>query len=56
MKGQKWNSPRGPVQLDPQTREMIQNVYITRTQRVNGQLFNVPFDKIEAVKDPAKIK
>ncbi|NML31008.1 ABC transporter substrate-binding protein [Paraburkholderia antibiotica] len=56
MKGQKWNSPRGPVQLDPQTREMIQNVYITRTERVNGQLFNVPFDKIEAVKDPAKIK
>jgi branched-chain amino acid transport system substrate-binding protein len=56
MKGQKWASPRGPVQLDPQTREMIQNVYITRTERVNGELFNVPFDKIEAVKDPAKIK
>ena len=56
MKGQKWNSPRGPVELDPQTREMIQNVYITRTERVNGQLFNVPFDKVEAVKDPAKIK
>ncbi|RKP53624.1 ABC transporter substrate-binding protein [Pararobbsia silviterrae] len=56
MKGQKWNSPRGPVQLDPQTREMIQNVYITKTERVNGELYNVPFDKIEAVKDPAKIK
>jgi branched-chain amino acid transport system substrate-binding protein len=56
MKGQKWNSPRGPVELDAQTREMIQNVYITRTERVNGQLFNVPFDKVEAVKDPAKIK
>ena len=56
MKGQKWDSPRGPVQLDPQTREMIQNVYISRVQRVNGQLFSVPFDKIEAVKDPSKIK
>ncbi|WP_233809416.1 ABC transporter substrate-binding protein [Paraburkholderia sp. HP33-1] len=56
MKGQKWNSPRGPVELDPQTREMIQNVYITRTERVNNQLFNVSFDKVEAVKDPAKIK
>jgi branched-chain amino acid transport system substrate-binding protein len=56
MKGQKWNSPRGPVELDPQTREMIQNVYITRTERVNGQLFNVSFDKVDAVKDPAKIK
>ncbi|MCC8397667.1 ABC transporter substrate-binding protein [Paraburkholderia sp. MMS20-SJTR3] len=56
MKGQKWASPRGPVQLDAQTREMIQTVYITRTERVNGQLFNVPFDRIEAVKDPAKIR
>ncbi|MGF6544772.1 ABC transporter substrate-binding protein [Paraburkholderia youngii] len=56
MKGQKWNSPRGPVELDPQTREMVQNVYITRTERVNGQLFNVSFDKVDAVKDPAKIK
>lgn len=55
MKGQQWDSPRGPVQLDPKTREMIQNVYITRVQRVNGQLYNVPFDKIVAVKDPAKI-
>ncbi|ADG19942.1 Extracellular ligand-binding receptor [Paraburkholderia atlantica] len=56
MKGQKWNSPRGPVELDPQTREMVQNVYITRTERVNGQLFNVSFDKVDAVKDPAKVK
>ncbi|NUY04768.1 ABC transporter substrate-binding protein [Paraburkholderia youngii] len=56
MKGQKWNSPRGPVELDPQTREMVQNVYITRTERMNGQLFNVSFDKVDAVKDPAKIK
>lgn len=56
MKGQQWKSPRGPVELDPQTREVVQNVYITRTERVSGQLYNVPFDKIEAVKDPAKIK
>ena len=56
MKTQKWNSPRGPVQIDPDTREIIQNVYITKTERVNGELYNVPFDKIEAVKDPAKIK
>ncbi|CAM2146045.1 Leu/Ile/Val-binding protein homolog 6 [Pararobbsia alpina] len=56
MKGQKWNSPRGPVEIDPATREIIQNVYITKTERVNGELYNVPFDKIDAVKDPAKIK
>ncbi|MDX3906397.1 MAG: ABC transporter substrate-binding protein [Pigmentiphaga sp.] len=56
MKGQKWESPRGPVMLDPQTREMVQNIYISKVERVNGGLYNVPFDKIEAVKDPAKIK
>jgi len=56
MKGLKWDSPRGPVMLDPETREMVQNVYITKVERVNGGLYNVPFDKIEAVKDPAKIK
>lgn len=56
MKGMKWESPRGPVMIDPQTREIIQNIYITKVERVNGGLYNVPFDKIEAVKDPAKIK
>ena len=56
MKGLKWDSPRGPVMLDPETREMVQNVYITKVERVNGGLYNVPFDKIGAVKDPAKIK
>ncbi|MCK9508449.1 MAG: ABC transporter substrate-binding protein, partial [Pigmentiphaga sp.] len=56
MKGQSWESPRGPVTIDPDTREIIQNVYITEVKEVNGALYNVPFDKIEAVKDPAKIK
>ena len=56
MKGQKWVSPRGPVMLDPATREMVQNIYITKVERVNGGLYNVPFATIEAVKDPSKIK
>ncbi|HLH49674.1 MAG TPA: ABC transporter substrate-binding protein [Roseiarcus sp.] len=54
MKGAKWTSPRGPVEIDPQTRDIIQNIYVRKVGKVNGQLYNVEFDKIEAVKDPFK--
>ncbi|TAN26657.1 MAG: ABC transporter substrate-binding protein [Castellaniella sp.] len=54
VKGMKWVSPRGPVEIDPQTRDIIQNVYIRKVERVDGVLQNVEFDKIEAVKDPGK--
>ncbi|HLJ69685.1 MAG TPA: ABC transporter substrate-binding protein [Roseiarcus sp.] len=54
MKGAKWMSPRGPVEIDPQTRDIIQNIYVRKVEKVNGQLYNVEFDKIEAVKDPFK--
>ncbi len=49
-----WESPRGPVTIDPRTREMVQNIYIRRVERVNGELFNVEFDTFPAVSDPAK--
>jgi branched-chain amino acid transport system substrate-binding protein len=48
------NSPRGPVQIDPQTRDMIQNIYIRRVQKVNGKLQNTEFVTIPSVKDPWK--
>jgi branched-chain amino acid transport system substrate-binding protein len=54
MKGLSWTSPRGPVSIDPATRELVQNVYIRKVERVNGELYNVEFDKSEAMKDPAK--
>lgn len=54
VKGMKWVSPRGPVEIDPQTRDIVQNVYIRKVERVDGVLQNVEFDKIEAVKDPGK--
>ncbi|MBV6271643.1 ABC transporter substrate-binding protein [Alcaligenaceae bacterium CGII-47] len=54
VKGMKWESPRGPVEIDAQTRDIIQNVYIRKVERVDGVLQNVEFDKIEAVKDPGK--
>jgi branched-chain amino acid transport system substrate-binding protein len=53
-KGMKWESPRGPMMIDPETRDVVQNVYIRRVEKVNGELLNVEFDKIENVKDPWK--
>ncbi|MCK9908625.1 ABC transporter substrate-binding protein [Microbacteriaceae bacterium K1510] len=55
-KGMKWESPRGPISIDPETRDIVQNVYIRRVEKVGGTNQNVEFDKIEAVKDPAKVK
>jgi branched-chain amino acid transport system substrate-binding protein len=55
-KGMKWESPRGPMSIDPQTRDVIQTVYIRRVEKVRGELVNVEFDKIENVKDPFKTR
>jgi branched-chain amino acid transport system substrate-binding protein len=55
MKGMAWESPRGPVSIDPDTREIVQDVYIRRVERgADGELYNIEFDKFEAVKDPTK--
>ncbi len=54
MKGLSWESPRGPISIDPQTRDIIQNVYIRKVERVNGELFNVEFHTIPNVRDPSK--
>ncbi len=54
LKGLKIESPRGPIEIDPVTRDVVQTVYIRKTERPNGQLVNVEFDKFERVKDPAK--
>jgi len=56
MKGMKWESPRGPISIDPETREIIQNVYIGKIQKVDGELYNVEFATFDAVKDPLKMK
>lgn len=56
MKGMSWESPRGPISIDAETRDIIQNVYIRRVEKVNGQLHNVEFATFEAVKDPGKAK
>src|SRR6516162_6774015 len=55
-KGLKWNSPRGPMSIDPDTRDVVQTIYIRRVQKVGGELINVPFDKIENVMDPTRAR
>jgi branched-chain amino acid transport system substrate-binding protein len=52
MKGMKWVSPRGPMSIDPATRQTIQNVYLREVKMVNGKPWNIEFDKVENVKDP----
>ncbi len=54
MKGMSWTSPRGPVSIDPETRDIIQNIYIRKVERKDGELYNVEFDTIPNVKDPVK--
>ena len=54
LRGLRFESPRGPIEVDPLTRDIVQTVYIRKTERVNGQLVNVEFDKFDRVKDPAK--
>ena len=51
-KGLAWVSPRGPISIDPGTRDIVQNIYIRRCEMKDGKLWNVEFDKIENVKDP----
>jgi branched-chain amino acid transport system substrate-binding protein len=48
------SSPRGPIMIDPDTRDIVQNEYVRKVQKVNGLLANVEFDVIEMVKDPWK--
>jgi len=55
-KGMAWESPRGPIAIDPATRDIVQDVYVRRVEKVDGALVNVEFDKIEKVKDPVKAR
>ena len=56
MKGQVWESPRGPIFIDAQTRDVVHNIYLRKVQKQAGQLYNVEFDVIKDVKDPGKAK
>ena len=52
MKGLAWESPRGPISIDPATRDIVQNIYVRKVEKKDGQLYNVEFQTFEAVKKP----
>ncbi|HSW07394.1 ABC transporter substrate-binding protein [Aquabacterium sp.] len=56
MKGQILESPRGQILIDAQTREIVQDIYIRKVEKKDGQLWNIEFDVQKAVKDPGKLK
>jgi branched-chain amino acid transport system substrate-binding protein len=55
-KGMSWESPRGPMSIDPETRDVIQTIYIYEVRKVGNELVNVPIDRVEKVKDPVKAR
>jgi branched-chain amino acid transport system substrate-binding protein len=49
------NSPRGPISIDPATRDIVQNEYLREVRKVDGKLANVELETVgTAVKDPWK--
>jgi branched-chain amino acid transport system substrate-binding protein len=56
MKGQVFESPRGPMFIDAQTRDVVHNIYIRKVEKVGGQLYNQEFHTLQDVKDPGKTK
>ena len=53
-KGMKWESPRGQMAIDPETRDVVQTIYIRRVEKKGNTLVNTEFDKVDNVKDPVK--
>lgn len=54
VKGMAWESPRGPMSIDPETRDVVHNIYVRRVEKLNGKLYSVEFATFKAVKDPRR--
>jgi len=54
VKGLSWNGVRGSVKIDPATRELVQNIYLRRVEKIDGKLKNVIVDQLEAVEAPSE--
>jgi hypothetical protein len=52
MKGMAWTSPRGPMSIDPVTRDVVQDIYMREVKEVDGELYNVEFQTYEKIRDP----
>ena len=55
MKGMAWESPRGPISIDPDTRDIVSNIYIRKVEKIDGQLWAKEFETFPNVKDPMKV-
>ena len=55
MKGLVWESPRGPISIDPDTRDIVSNIYIRKVEKINGELWAKEFETFPNVKDPMKV-
>ena len=55
MKGMAFESPRGPISIDPDTRDIVSNIYIRKVVRKDGQLWSEEFETYPSVKDPLKV-
>jgi branched-chain amino acid transport system substrate-binding protein len=55
MKGMAWESPRGPVSIDPDTCDIVSNIYIRKVVKIDGQLWSQEFETYPNVKDPMKL-
>jgi branched-chain amino acid transport system substrate-binding protein len=55
IRGWKYQSPRGPIMVDADTRDIVDNQYVREVRKVNGKVINAEIDTIPMVKDPWKI-
>ena len=55
MKGMVWESPRGPMSIDPKTRDVVQDIYIRRVEKADGELYSVELETFNAISDPTKL-
>jgi len=55
MKGMAFESPRGPISIDPDTRDIVSNIYIRKVVKTDGQLWSEEFETYPSVKDPMKV-
>jgi len=55
MKGMAWESPRGPISIDPDTRDIVSNIYIRKVVKTDGQLWSEEFETYPNIKDPMKV-
>ena len=53
-KGMSWESPRGPISIDPETRDIIQTVHILQVEKVGDELLNVEIDKVDERQGPGQ--